>query len=257
MLQLFHAKVMHRRFRPRENRFVYPVLYLAQKLGEARAECRFLKFNQRGLYAFYEVDHGPRDGSALLPWIQQVLAEHGITAADGDVWLVAHPRQLGYVFNPVTFWFCEDAGGALRAVLAEVNNTFGEHHSYLIAHSDQRPIGPDDWLEARKVFHVSPFLPVEGKYQFRFSRNEKRETSNATLGIWITYHDASGKMLETSQTGTLGACDDAALLRHFLRHPLMTFAVIARIHWQAVKLWYKGARFYTKPNPPTQEFTKD
>lgn len=262
-MQLFHAQVMHKRYRPKVNAFTYPVLYALTPISSCSASLRnepdaygelkavgesWKKLG--GLISFYPKDHGARDGSSLREWIEKVLVTHGIDASELTVTVLAHPRQLGYVFNPVSFWFCEDGAGQLRAVLAEVNNTFGEHHSYLVAHTDGRPIESDDWLEAQKAFHVSPFLPVEGTYRFRFSRKNNR------LGIWIEYSDAQGKMLDTALTGTLTPFANTLLLKHFMRHPLMTFGVIARIHWQAVKLWYKGARFHSKPPPPNNEFTR-
>ena len=137
------------------------------------------------------------------------------------------PRMLGYVFNPVSFWFCRDRAGALRAVLCEVNNTFGETHCYLVHHDDRRPIEPDAWLEGRKAFHVSPFLPVEGGYRFRFRLDDEH------AHVDVNYHDAQGLMLATSVGGRREALDDRAVLRRFLGNPTMTLAVIVRIHWQA------------------------
>lgn len=251
MKSLFKAKVMHRRLRPKENKFTYSVAYLAFTLGEEPSlASKLLKYNRFGLYGFYDKDHGARDGSPLLPWIREVLARQSIAAADGEVILVAHPRLLGYVFNPVSFWLCLDKKSALRAVLCEVNNTFGEHHSYLIAPPEDRAIQPDEWIEAQKMFHVSPFLAVEGNYSFRFNY------TGGKLGVWIDYHDQDGRMLLTSLTGNLLPLTDRALLTQFATSPLMTFGVILRIHWQAVKLFLKRARYHPKPPPPDQEFSR-
>ena len=123
------------------------------------------------------------------------------------------PRMLGYVFNPVSFWFCRDRSGALRAVLCEVNNTFGESHCYLVHHDDRRPIEPDAWLEGRKVFHVSPFLPVEGGYRFRFRLDDGR------AHVDVNYHDAEGLMLATSVGGRREALTDASVLPALPRQP--------------------------------------
>lgn len=251
MKSLFKAKVMHRRLRPKENKFTYNVAYLAFSLSEeASLASKWLKYNRFGLYGFYDRDHGARDGSPLLPWIRKVLADHNVTTADGEVMLVAHPRLLGYVFNPVSFWLCFDKNSALRAVLCEVNNTFNENHSYLIAHPDGRAIEHGDWIEAEKLFHVSPFLNVEGHYRFRF------HVVGVKLGIWIDYYDKAGIMLHTTLSGHLEELSDKTLLAHFVRSPLMTFGVILRIHWQAVKLWLKKARYHSKPPPPDQEFSR-
>lgn len=247
---LFHATVMHRRLRPKVNAFVYPVMYVVRALGES-VESRLLKENRCGLYSVWNKDHGLRDGSPLLPWIRGVLAEHKLAeAADGEVWLAAHPRMLGYAFNPVSFWLCFDKQERLRAVLAEVNNTFGDRHSYLLAHPDARPILPEDVLWADKCFHVSPFLPVEGRYAFCF------QASREVLAFRIDYSDAGGLMLRTALTGRLFPMTDAALLRHFAAAPFMTFFVVLRIHWQAVKLWVKRARFHRRPEPPKQDISR-
>lgn len=246
MHAIFQAKVMHRRLRPKENAFVYPVMYFARTVGQ-NPQTRLLKTNRPWLYGFYEKDHGPRDGSPLLPWIRGVLAEYGLAEiADGEVVLVAHPRMLGFVFNPVSFWLCFDKERRLRAVLAAVNNTFGDRHSYLIAHEDGRPIEGENVLEAKKLFHVSPFLPIEGKYYFRF------QVTDRALGIRIDYEDSAGLMLQTALTGVLKPLTDRALALHFLGAPLMTFGVLWRIHYQALKLWFKKARFYKRPEPPTE-----
>jgi uncharacterized protein len=160
------------------------------------------------------------------------------------------PRMLGYVFNPVSFWFCRDRAGALRAVLCEVNNTFGESHCYLVHHDDRRPIEPDAWLKGRKVFHVSPFLPVEGGYRFRFRLDEGH------AHVDVNYHDQEGLMLATSVGGRREALSDARVLRRFLGNPMMTLAVVVRIHWQALHLLCKRARFHRKPAPPAEFVTR-
>ena len=140
--------------------------------------------------------------------------------------------------------------GALRAVLCEVNNTFGESHCYLVHHTDQRPLRADEWLDGRKVFHVSPFLPVEGGYRFRFRFDEK------LVHVDVNYHDAQGLMLATSVGGRRGNLDDLSVVRRFLLNPMMTLGVVARIHWQALHLWRKRAKFYRKPEPPTEFVTR-
>jgi DUF1365 family protein len=158
--------------------------------------------------------------------------------------------MLGYVFNPVSFWLCHDRHGALRAVLCEVNNTFGESHHYLLAHEDQRPIGPDDEMRARKVFHVSPFCAVRGNYRFRFDLESERAM------VRIDYDDGEGMLLATSVVGRGQRLRTRTQLRALLCYPWMTLGVIARIHWQALKLWGKGVPFFRKPAPPAQEISR-
>jgi DUF1365 family protein len=202
------------------------------------------------LFSLHRSDHGPRDGGDLEPWIRALLASEGVTAADGEIVLQAFPRVLGYVFNPVSFWLCHDREGGLRAVLAEVNNTFGERHNYLVAHPDGQPIRPGDTLEARKVFHVSPFFPVQGRYRFRFAGGSRFSAA------FIDYDDAEGPVLRTSISGRAAPLETRGLLRAFFGYPAFTLGVVARIHWQALKLWWKGVPFFRKPSPPLVETTR-
>ncbi|MBI3198067.1 MAG: DUF1365 domain-containing protein [Rhodospirillales bacterium] len=242
------ATVVHRRLRPRENAFRYRVAYLCLDLGTlATAAGRWLKLDRPGLVSFRRADHGGRDGGDLASWLREILAGHGLgEICDGEVMLMTMPRMLGYVFNPVSFWFCRDRAGALRAVLCEVNNTFGESHCYIVHHDDLRPIGPEAWLGGRKVFHVSPFLPIEGDYRFRFRLDGR------AAHVDVNYHDAQGLMLATSVAGRREPLTDRTVLRRFLMNPTMTMGVMVRIHWQALQLWRKRARFYRKPVPPSQ-----
>jgi len=169
---------------------------------------------------------------------------------DGEVVLQTFPRVLGYVFNPISFWLCHDRDGGLRAIVCEVNNTFGEHHNYLLVHPDGRPITRDDVLEARKVFHVSPFCEVNGKYTFRF------RVDHPLCHININYDDPHGRLLLTAMWGTAAALNAAGLLKAFFLYPWMTLGVMARIHLQALKLWARGVPYVPKPLPPRQETTR-
>ena len=245
---LIAATVVHRRLRPREHAFRYRVAYLCLDLGALDAAAgRWLKLDRPGLVSFRRADHGGRDGGDLKTWLREILAGHGLEeVCDGGVTLMTMPRMLGCLFNPVSFWFCRDRAGALRAVLCEVNNTFGESHCYLVHHDDRRPIAPNAWLDGRKVFHVSPFLPVEGDYRFRFRLDA------GIAHVDVNYHDAQGLMLATSVGGRREPLTDGAVLRRFLGNPAMTVGVMVRIHWQALQLWRKRARFYRKPVPPSQ-----
>jgi len=248
--ELLLGSVMQRRLRPVANHFVYGVYCLRIPLGRlASIRGPLLSINRWNLLSFYYRDYGARDGSHPLAWIRDLLAREGLAAADGEVWLQTFPRLLGYVFNPVSFWFCEDRAGRIRAILAEVSNTFGERHSYLLAHPDARPIHPGETLAARKVFHVSPFLSVEGDYRFRFAFAGDR------LQLAIGHEVDGERVLSTALWGDLQPLTGAALLRHVAAMPWQALAVTTRIHWQALGLWLKGAAFHAKPRPPLEETT--
>jgi uncharacterized protein len=224
---------MHERHAPAQNRFSYGLFMLCLPLSKLDAlSLPILGVNRFNLLAFHERDHGPRDGSPLMPWIRDQLARHGLAdIANGEVIIQTLPRLFGYAFNPVSFWYCLDRDGALRAVLAEVSNTFGGHHNYMVAHADGRVIGNDDVLVARKAFHVSPFFPVRGEYRFRFSERV------GYLGVALDYFDGGMKLLTTRLSGRPQALTTRNLLVAWLRCPLLTFGVIARIHWQALRLF--------------------
>lgn len=253
--QLCIGMVMHARFAatqsPAAHSFVYPLFFLALPLSQLHnAGNRWFGIERARPLSLRYRDHGARDGSALLPWIRQLLADEGITAADGEVVLQTFPRIVGFVFNPVSFWFCHDREGALRAVLAEVRNTFGDHHNYLIVHDDQRTITADDTLTARKIFHVSPFFPVAGEYRFRFDISPQRR--RVELDYWLD----GERVLATALQGVPQPLVASALRTALLRQPLLTFAVVWRIHWQAFHLWWKRAVFHRRPPPPLQETTR-
>jgi DUF1365 family protein len=249
--ELLLGRVMHRRLRPAENRFVYGVYFLRIPLTRlASIRGPLLSINRWNLLGFDSRDHGARDGSHPLDWIRALLAREGLAAADGEVWLHCFPRVLGYVFNPVSFWFCEDRAGRTRAIVAEVSNTFGERHSYLLAHPDGRPIHPGETLATRKVFHVSPFCAVSGGYRFRFLEQDGQRIAR------IDYADDAGPLLLTSLSGRGLPLSSGTILRALLRYPMMTLGVIARIHWQALKLWAKRVPFHSKPELPLEEVTR-
>jgi DUF1365 family protein len=248
---LIVAKVAHARLRPKRNAFTYRMYYLClplTKLAQAGA-LRVLSLDRFNLFSLHARDHEvPADGYEA--WIRGILAQWNIAGADGEIVLLTLPRVLGYVFNPVSFWFCLNQSGALVAVLSEVRNTFGERHCYLSFHDDGKPIHDDDWMTAKKVFHVSPFIPVEGEYAFRFIYHE------AQIGVWINHHDNDGLLLTTSLVGTREELDDRTLLRCFFRYPLITLKVIGLIHYQALKLVRKGIVYRRKPAPPHTEVSR-
>jgi len=248
---LLYGSVIHARHATARNAFSYAMFTLSLPLTQlAEAASPMLGIERFRLFSFFNRDHGPRDGSALLPWIRTILQRHGLAeVADGEVVLQTMPRLFGFVFNPVSFWFCHDKAGDLRAVLCEVNNTFGEHHNYLVAHADKRVIAPDDVLTAQKVFHVSPFFPVRGEYRFRFSQTPRRHEAV------IDYFDADTKQLSTRLISVPEPLSAKALLRAWLRSPLLTLGVVYRINWQALRLLARRVPFFHKPVLTGEETT--
>ncbi len=239
--------VWHRRLRPVAHAFRYPSYFLLLPLRSLRAQpSAALARNRRALMSFHDCDHG-EGGDDALAWFDAMLHSEGIADADGEVWLHTFPRVLGYVFKPVSFWYAHRADGSLAAVLAEVNNTFGERHAYLLA-GDELDWGREQ--TARKVFHVSPFCRIEGHYRFRFERTEAGAGQPAHTRACVDLHDDSGPLLQTSVAGTLHTLDAASLRRAFFGMPLMTLGVMARIHWQALRLWRKRLPFISKPAAP-------
>ena len=245
MIQLLDARIFHERLRPKRNRFGYGALYCLLPVGQLAQKRRhgLFSLNRPNLFSIRSGDYG-RPGTPPAQYIEQLLSDWRLGEADGEVRLMTLPRVLGYVFNPVSFWFCFDKDQGLRAVLAEVNNTFGERHSYFCFHDDHRVIAPSDTLRARKVFHVSPFIKVEGRYAFRFGIGEGR------VAVTIDLEDADGLLLRTAVGGRPQEMRAGTLASLLAKNPLYPFKVIGLIHYQAVKLFLKGIRHFHKPAPP-------
>ena len=256
--QLCFGEVRHTRLRPARHAFSYGVYFLRlplRALAQAPVKLALFSHNRFNVLSFLDKDHG--DGKQpLINWIDSLLKREGIADADGEIWLQTFPRVLGYVFNPVSFWFCHGKDGQLRAVLVEVCNTFGERHCYLLDSGGVMPYGVE--LTARKIFHVSPFCAVEGGYRFRFMRARQEigaRTVERTIAR-IDHDDAAGPLLLTSVSGISHPLSNAVAARAFFCYPLMTFGVIAKIHWQALRLWLKRVPFFSKPAPPSHELSR-
>jgi len=239
--------VMHRRLRPTVHAFVYPVFFVRLPLSQLESASNALfSVDRFNLLSFRLRDHGPRDGTPLLPWVQQILREHDLPD-DGEVVLQTFPRVFGFVFNPVSFWLCHNTSGELIAMLAEVSNTFGERHNYLLHNPAGAPFVDGQVLKAGKALHVSPFNKVEGGY--RFVLNLNRDVQR----IRIDYADNDGPLLLTAMSGQSKGWSNRALLSVLLRMPLLTFGVVLRIHWQAIRLWLKKVPFVGARSPAPQQ----
>jgi DUF1365 family protein len=225
-----------------ENAFRYTVDYLLLDAETDTAGPALFSRNRGNLTALHDRDHGGAPGQGRgAAWAREVFDMHGV-AFGGPLMLLAQPRLLGHVFNPVSFWLAYD-GGALRAVIAEVTNTFGDRHSYLCVKDDGSAIGPSDRIAATKIFHVSPFQPIDGGYVFRFDITEAR------VGVWIDYGHGEGGLIATL-CGPRSPLTNSGILRSAFRRPFGARRVLALIHWQALKLWWKGAVYRTRPEPP-------
>ena len=248
---VYFGEVMHRRLGAVRHRFTYQVFSVLLDLDRIEALGRRLKlfsYNRLNIFSFQDRDHGPRDGSPLRPWVERHLVAAGLGhVRGGRIRLLCFPRLWGYVFNPLSVFFCEAPDGTLAAILYEVSNTFGERHCYL--ETVNPSVAGVIEQACAKRFYVSPFIELEGDYRFRVQAPDEK------LMIAIRQRARDGQTLHAILSGTAAPFDDRTLLRALLAHPLMTFKVMAAIHWEALKLWRKGAKFQTRPAPPPVEIT--
>ncbi len=248
---LLIANVMHKRTQPKVNCFQYKLYYLTLPLTQLfKLSTRLFSVNRFNLLSLFLKDYGNNEEDTTQ-WIRDTLSSYGLDeSVTGNIMLVTLPRIMGYAFNPVSFWFCLDTEHQIRAVISEVNNTFGDRHFYISYHDDHQPISPDDIMTSRKVFHVSPFLTIEGTYHYRFIFTAQR------VAVWIDHVTQDGVVLHTSLIGKRIALTDKHLLICFLRYPFVTFKVISLIYWQAMKLYRKGIRYHSRPSPPSNSTTR-
>lgn len=243
---LFRGSVFHARYGDIRHSFRYPALFIVLPVQDIHAlESRWFSINRWNLMSWYERDHGLSQLKGAA-WARSVFNAAGISD-NTTLYLQTQPRILGFVFNPVSFWLAKNTNDELIAFIAEVNNTFNERHAYLLKRADLAPIEPTDTLTCTKIFHVSPFMPIQGHYAFRISHSAEHFKAS------IVYHVDAQTQLNTSLEGNPEPLTSKHILRALCLHGWSTVMVVWRIHWQALRLLLRKARFYKKPEPPHQE----
>ena len=245
---LYFGEVMHARLKPMGHRFNYRVMSLLidlDRLSEAGRHSPLFSVNSAALYSFHEADHGPRDGSSLRDYVRRSAAGHGIDLAGGKVLLLCYPRLLGFTFNPLAVYFCYRVDGALALVIYEVRNTLGDIHSYVLPVRDGELSAAGLRQQQDKLFYVSPFIDMAMRYHFRVL------PPGEAVRLRILETDRDGPLLSATFFGRRRALTTAALLRSFFALPLVTFKVVGAIHWEALRLWLKGARLVPRPDTAT------
>lgn len=246
---LYDAVVMHHRVRPFRHRFTYKVFSLlldVDELDRLSSGLRLFSRNRFNLFSFRDVDFGPGDGTPPRVWVERTLQAQGYGFPVGTIDLLCFPRILGYVFNPLSIYYVRDLSGVLRAILYEVTNTYRDRHSYLL------PVtGADGAVRQAcdKNMYVSPFIGMEARYHFRLAE------PGEALAVAIREATPEGNILFAALSGVRKPLTDGILIRMFFRHPLMTLKIIGGIHWEAFRLWRKGARVFRHPPPPGTKVT--
>jgi len=236
---IYNGKVIHRRFKPKEHYFKYNVFSLLIDIDELEIienKIKIFSYNKFNIISFFEKDHGPRDGTSLKEWVIKNLNDIGIDNDRIQIKLFCYPRIFGYVFNPLSVFFIYDENSRLISILYEVKNTFGEQHTYIFKTNDEKVIVND----CTKKFHVSPFIEMECHYYFRVLKPSDK------ISVIIDQIDKDGKLLYASQDGKAKELNEKNLLFSYISHPLMTFKIIAAIHYEALKLWLKGIKIIKK-----------
>ena len=236
---IYNGKVIHKRFKPKEHYFKYNVFSLLIDLDELNIiqnKIKIFSYNKFNIISFFDIDHGPRDGTSIRQWILKNLKDLGIHDNKIKIKLLCYPRIFGYVFNPLSVFFIYDKNSKLISIFYEVKNTFGEQHTYLFKASDDKTIKNN----CSKKFHVSPFIEMECNYYFRVLKPSDK------MSVIIDQSDNNGKLLYASQDGVAKELNQKNLIISYICHPLMTFKIIAAIHFEAFKLWLKGIKFVKK-----------
>ena len=237
---IYNGHVIHKRFKPKKNFFKYKVFSLLIDLSELNTlekELKLFSYNKFNILSFYDIDHGPRDGTSLISWVKENLKKYQIIFEEIKIKLLCYPRVLGYVFNPLSIFFIYDKSENLIAILYEVKNTFDEQHTYVFKIDKKNQI-----LEhsCKKKFHVSPFIEMNCLYNFKILNPENK------LSVVINQYDDSGQLLFASQDGLKKEINNKNLIFSYISHPLMSFKIIGAIHFEAFKLWLKGIKLVKK-----------
>jgi len=249
-VEYIEGQTFHGRRGAIRNAFRYSIDYVLLDMDvEVSAPWGFARNSARP-WSVRDLDHGgaPKQGQGVA-WVRSVLDAHGIRQM-GRIQLLTQPRALGYVFNPVSFWLCHDRDGALRVVIAEVNNTFGDRHSYLCHHDDLAPLNRNGWVAAQKIFHVSPFQTISGGYRFRF------DITRSAVDIVIEFGDGADGGVVATLSGARRPLRNRDIAKAYLRRPLGSLRVMGLILWQAMKLRTKGAKYRDRPVPPVQDVSR-
>lgn len=232
---IYAGTVVHQRFRPRRHRLRYRVFSLLidiDELPQFASRLRFFSHNKWGLFSFLDRDHGDASGGDLRRWVETQMASAKLPSDGGSIRMLCYPRIVGYVFNPLTIYFCYTRSGALLAILYEVSNRHAERHTYVIPVTG--PVTAVVQQTCRKEFYVSPFIPMHCIYQFRVVPPQ------GNVSVLIEELDAEGPLLAAAFSGRRRNLNDTTLLRAFFAYPLMTLKVTAGIHWEALRLVLKG-----------------
>ncbi len=240
---LYFGDVMHARLKPMGHRFSYRVMSVLidlDRLAEADRQSPLFGVNRAALYSFHESDHGPRDKTPLHRYVQRRADEHGVDLTGGRILLLCYPRLFGYTFNPLSVYFCSAADGRLTLMIYEVRNTLGDIHSYVLPVKERELSKAGLRQQQDKIFYVSPFIGMAMRYHFRVTPPDD------DVKLRILEADSEGPVLSATFSGRRVALTSQALLRAFFALPMVTFKIIAAIHWEALRLWLKGATFIPK-----------
>ncbi len=237
---IYNGQVIHKRFKPKEHFFKYKVFSLLLDLSELQLlekELKIFSYNKFNILSFYDIDHGPRDGTSIISWVKDNLKNSNIYSEEIKIKLLCYPRVFGYVFNPLSIFFVYDKNSNLVSILYEVKNTFGEQHTYVFKIDKKNKLFEHS---CRKKFHVSPFIEMNCLYYFKILKPEDK------LSVLINLNDDNGKLLFASQDGQKRELNNKNLVISYLSHPLMSFKIIGAIHFEALKLWLKGVNLVKK-----------